>query len=457
MAAFGFMEILVLALLSGGASSTDLVALIPPEHYFKSRDIEISPARAVELANMDPKTPKAQIMQLTALRYLFDETEALKKSPRYLGHRQAIEPIAQGKNAQDGLGFAKEYAQRVLRKLDAGKPDVIKLPPVREDALSWFPAHVKLVAAFDFRHARVQAFAPDPVRDLLKMLPDDAKREMYNYLEQVGNIRLERVAFAMTEIDDKRDESKIYIRLTGKLNEDWAVDAIKKLNPRFEIKSMKDEAGTSIVTAREPKGGPIMALVGNTELLVVGFQGDKGKHEDLLTEILAVRAKKQPNALTGPLKDRIAKVPDKAVALLVADLPKDLRRELAREFHPSLDKVTAFIERVPQGLDLQAESTLPNKDDAGQLVQKIGALRKLGIEELRKEMGRPPEPGFPPIPFQSLINLLESLQVQNKEESVQVRMFVPDGLLQQVGSMAMMFGAPRRLPPPPPPPKIEKN
>ena len=52
-------------------------------------------------------------------------------------------------------------------------------------------------------------------------------------------------AFSLESADGNRVESKIYIRFTGKLTEAWAVDAIKKSNPRFEIKNMKAEDGTS--------------------------------------------------------------------------------------------------------------------------------------------------------------------------------------------------------------------
>src|ERR1043165_213396 len=117
MVAMGFAEILILVLVSGGMTNADLVALIPPQHYFEARQIELTIDKMAEFANKEPKDAKTQIMQLTALRSLADESAKLKKAPKYQVHRQMLEQIAQGKQAQDTLGFAKEFAARVLMKL----------------------------------------------------------------------------------------------------------------------------------------------------------------------------------------------------------------------------------------------------------------------------------------------------------------------------------------------------
>jgi hypothetical protein len=68
-------------------------------------------------------------------------------------------------------------------------------------------------------------------------------------------------------------------------------------------------------------------------------------------------------------------------------------------------------------------------------------LRKLGIDELQKAMQQPLPAGAPPVPFQGMINLMESLQVSNQSENVNVRVLVPNGLIQQLPLMMM----PRRV------------
>jgi hypothetical protein len=190
-------------------------------------------------------------------------------------------------------------------------------------------------------------------------------------------------------------------------------------------------------------------LVGHTDLLIVGHVRDEGDHSKLADEVLEVRAKKKPNASTGALKDRLAKVPAKAVGFVVGEFPEDMKRELSREFNPMPSNITAFAERGNQGLDFNFETNLPNAEDAGKFLQKIGDLRKEGIKSLQDEMQRPRRQGEPEIPFQTLINLLGTIQVQSKGDTVQVGVFVADGLVEQLLNTWAGLIAPRDFAPPP--------
>jgi hypothetical protein len=455
MMGIGFAEIIVLALLSGGLSDTDLITLVQPTHYFKSRQIEISVDRAIELANKDPKDAKTQIMQLSALRYLADESATLKKSTTYADYRKVIEQIAQGKKAQDPEGFARDYANRVLLKLDNAKPEAAKFRPVREDALNWFPANVTIAGALDFRQVRMPGGGGlDPVRDLVKMIPERERNEMYNLFEKSGNIRGERVAFAYTNGTGKGNgDAKIYMRFTGKGNHDWILEMFRSIDGgRMQINQIKDEKGPPIAILQSPNDAPSFVLVGNTDLLVVGYER-RVKQNDLVDEVLDARSKKKPNATSGALKARLAKVPDRAIAFLVGDTPDELLQALAFTFNPVPTNITAWIERTDAGMDVQAHTSMSGVDNADKLVRKVADLRKQGIDELKKAQQQPRRPGERPIPFQSFTNLLESLQVQSNGEAVQVRMVVPDSLVRE---MMNTFRAIAPLDEPPPPKKCSE-
>jgi hypothetical protein len=58
MMAFGFMEILMFALMSGGINSADLVDLVQPTHYFQYRQWEPSADKMADLAGEDPTSSK---------------------------------------------------------------------------------------------------------------------------------------------------------------------------------------------------------------------------------------------------------------------------------------------------------------------------------------------------------------------------------------------------------------
>ena len=438
MFGLGFAEVMVLALLAGGMNNTDLVALVEPQHYFESRQVKVSIDSMIDLALAEPKDGKAQIMQLTALRYLANEADALKKSANYASNRQALEQIAQGKKAQDKLGFAREYAERVLDKLDGKKPATAKTAPIRTDALAWFPADVTLAAALDMRGSGQFGIPNETLKELLKMMPDNQRREMYDFIEKSGNVRLERIAFAYAQ-GPQKGEGKFFIRATGKGSQEALLELFNTINgPRLQSKQIKDAKDVPITLLQNES--PVIMLVGNTDMLVVFNEGAFGpgkKNDELVQDVLTARSKKKPNAAAGKLKDQLARVPDKAVGLLVGEVPDELKREFDRGFGATPAKVIAFMERTPQGLDVQVEAGMANAEDAGKAVQKIGALRKQGIDELQKAMQQPLPAGAPPIPFQGMINLMESLQVQNQNEKLNVRVVVPSGLIQQMPLMMM--------------------
>ncbi len=436
---FGFAEVLMLALLTGGMNDTELVAMIQPKAYFESRRIRLSIDSMIDVAIREPKDNKAQIMQLSALRYLTDESVAFKKADNYASNREAIEEIAQGKRAQDKAGFAKEYAQRMLDKLDGKKPAKTKLEPKRDDLFAWFPADATLVAAMDLRAGQA-ADGKDSVKELLKLLPDREREQMYDMVEKVGNLRLERIALAYSDGNGKND-GRFVLRITGKGSQSGMIELFNAIDGgRLQSKEIKDDKGVPITLLEEPKNrSPVIMLVGNTDLLIVATEDrvNPGKRDDLIQEVLKVRAKKKANAATGKLKDRLAKVPDKAVGFLIGDMPEGAKRALAREFEAVPMHGSVYLERTPQGLQVVAEGGMANADDAGKLVQKIGALRKDGIATLQKEMQIPQRQGDPPIPFQGMINLMESMQVQNQGDKASVRVLVPNTLIQQLPLMLM--------------------
>jgi hypothetical protein len=205
----------------------------------------------------------------------------------------------------------------------------------------------------------------------------------------------------------------------------------------MQSKQIKDDKGDPITLVQNGNNPPVIMLVGNTDLLLVGYQGNAGNHDALVQEVLDARSKKKANATAGKLKDSLAKVSEKAVGLLVGDIPDEMKREFGHVFDVVPPKVIAFMERSPMGLDVQVQAGMANAEEAGKTVQKIGALRKEGIDELKRAMQQPLPPGSPPIPFQGMINLMESLQVSNQTDKVNVRVVVPNALIQQLPLMMM--------------------
>lgn len=446
MMGMGLMEIFMLALLGGGAN-VDLASLLPAPTYFKSRNIDINVDKAIELAAKDPTDGKTQIAQLVALRYLADESAKLKESPNYAQHRQLLEQIAMGRKAQDPQGFAKEYAANVLARLDNAKLPRAAAPSLREDSFRWFPADAKLLAALDTRLARGDSPAKSSFGEIFKrvdMFPQEMLNSAFGVVEKIGNVRIDRIAFAFVEgPPDQEQMGQIYIRVTGKANPAWLLEGFKELN--MQTKTIKGPQGETITTLLQPNRAPGIMLVGDSDVVIAGYQKDTADHEPLLNKVLELRTGKEKHAGEGFLKNEIAKVPDKACGLMVGSLPADAS---AGAPFPLPVMINAHILRTRDALDVNFNGAMANEADAKQFVGEVAKVRKQGIDGL-KQLQNAPAP-IPGLQIPTMMQMLESMQVEAQGSNAKMRMLVPDDML---GAGAMLFGWVARPVAPPPPPK----
>src|SRR5262249_20902147 len=142
----------------------------------------------------------------------------------------------------------------------------------------------------------------------------------------------DRLSFAYTANHKDAQLSRIYIRLTGKLDHQRMIDAYKDLMPGVTVKEHKTFRGQRLTTIEQPNNDPpAMALVGDTDLLMCGFEGNRaGNHMDLLTEMLTVRSGKSKSVLTGPLSATLDRLSPQANGIFAGELPQDLRNQLTR-------------------------------------------------------------------------------------------------------------------------------
>jgi hypothetical protein len=462
----GAMELLMVALLAGGNALPDAVSFVPPRDYFQVREIQVSAEALIELAAKEPKDAKTQVQQLLALRQLDEDAAELKKAPKYADYRRTLEQIAAGAKAQDPQGFAKEYAQRLLARLDGKKPPAVESMPARK-ALDWFPANANLIYITDLTGGGKGSGIGLPLDALFKMIPPQAKNELYGALEEIGNVRVQRIALATApgEMDKKNPRHEIFIRITGKANPDW-IAALAKNKGGLVAEPKKGPAGESLIYLREPEaqpGGqfrrPALALLDDRDLLIAGYDGPLGGPNDKsLEKLFAVRDGRQPGITKGPLQPRLQKISPKAVGLLVADLPPEWNEGFPGGVQVS--KIDAAMVPDQGGLDVHAAVTLSNPQQAATAVQGVSQARKQAIDALKQVQDMPP---FPGLPIVALINALETVQVQQQDEQMLIRLVVPAELMRGLPTMMLAMPvrmqaapAPPQAVPAPPPPKKEE-
>ena len=431
------------------------MSFVPPKHYFETMEVETTFDKMMELATKEGKDGRTQFQQLLAIRHLADEADAFKKSPKYAEQRQILEQIAAGKKANDPQGFAKEHAQKSIAWLDGKNWTPPAAPVLRDDALTWFPANATFAAAWDGRHTKNMLGANPSalVLDFLKMLPPGEQkrifREAYTQAEKFGNIRFDRVALAYVDDEKEPNRSKIYLRFTGKADPQRIVDLLKLSGERFEVKTKKADDGISYIELRDQGSVPAILLIGDSEMVVIGHKRE-GENDILVKETLELRAKKQPDASKGSLKEALAKVPAKACAFMVGTLPEEFRRDIQRGFVEVPSKVQASIEQLPTGFDVHLQGVMAKGADSAMLVEMVAKGRQQAVQGMKQlqNAGQLP-PGFPALPFQSMSNVLESMQINGKGPDVQLRMMVPNDVVQVMPMSLGFFGmAARPLAPP---------
>jgi hypothetical protein len=454
-AGIGFLELLFLVLVGSGGYFPETAHFLDPEDYFRSRQVEVSVIKMMELAATDPASGKTQLAQLLALRYLTDHADQLKKDSNFAQHRQVLDQIAKGQKAHDPQGFSSAHAAHLLHRLEGTKPTA----PVKRavlDGLTWFPDSVNLVACIDFHNlaptANPQLANLRPL--VFKTLPKNDKEKMYAFLEGAGNFRVDRVALALEQGKDKR--LRVLVRYSGKMNHAWiAAQAQAALGNKVQVEEQKAPVKATLITYPMDRDGPAFALIGDDEVLFVAGNDNNAAY---LKEVLNIREKKMGNVASGPLKAKLEQVSPKAVAMVAGKIPDDIHREMKGgpgPFPVFPQVILAQIFHGPQGFDLDARGELDNAEDTRTFIQAVSKLRQASLDGLKKMRAAPNIP--PQLPLAALDKLVESIQIEGQGTQAQLKIFVGNDLMESLPSYFMLELQPEPGVKAPQPPPKEQN
>jgi hypothetical protein len=429
MVGLGMPEILILLLLGYGGGSADLVSVLNPEAYFNSRGIEINLPKMTELAGKDPVDGKTQTAQLLAIGYLQDHAADVKKHKERDRIVELLQQIAQGKRSQDRLGFAKDAARRALARVQGKEIPSLTLPEnsARGDALSWFPADSSLVGSLDGRGLQFPGTAKHKLSSIPLPIPG-VQEELYKFAERVGNVRIDRVSFAYAEVPQNTNQSRIYIRFSGKVDHRRLSKYLQD-DHGLKVQEKKGQRGENITIME--KSPPAWAIVGDTDLILAGYPNQhQGKDHEVLEEALALYAGKGLAATNGLLKGELQKISPKAAALLVGELPPELRKGFAQGAQPFLAsprRVTCDITRGQNRLDLRFAGVFDTPADAQTFTAHVLKLKNDGIK-LVKEL---PEQVAPKEKKDSLLKVLDSITATANAVNGNAQVAVPIETIRQ--------------------------
>jgi hypothetical protein len=399
MVAFGISTRLLLLLVFslGQASSfqTDFLAIVPTEEYLQARQIELRADKLIEIAKSPPRDARGLATQLLAIRWFAENKDKLGEHAKAV--KETLQTLSQGQQ-----GFAKDYAQISLAAIEGRAPPILQVLPkgsVRSQAFEWFPDDATLVGAIDLRtpatsrpDAQTHAAASALHRRFLGIIPPQAMQGLFGLADQIGNFRIDRVAFAYMADPAGRNQQRMFVRITGEGNAKHLHDLIKGNVQNARVEERKGPNGVTMRVISQGGPGPIfmfpvLAFVGDCDLLICGFEGGENpNHLEVFEQAVAVMGGKKPSVARGPFGPGLQTTSEDARALVFGSLPDELRKELNRgPLGVSPLSVAADITSNPDGKGnlLSVRASFGSEADASKFADGIQQLLKAGAEALK--------------------------------------------------------------------------
>jgi hypothetical protein len=391
MVAYGFGQILLLFAMTG-VPVNDIASVLEPGHYLKAHEVELKAEKLVELATHEAKVGKDQLIQLMAIRWLGLHPDDARKA----GAIDALHAVADGKKGQGPHDFAKEHAARALARIEGKRLAPARtVPPgsIRDEALAWFPAEATIFGAFDLRPAE-DATATDPealAKVLARVVPEPEWKPIYDFVDTVGNLRLDRIGFALEMEEQKLEPKRIWVRFSGAGDLSRLEECLATKAPAREVRKRPGDA--AIVIRTQENRPPGFGFIGSTDVIIVGFFEPLGKPLEVVDALLQARAGKRKSVVSGPFADDLKKVNAKSQGVFVAALSDSIQANLMRG-SPFKTFPTRVVAEATGGkvLALRLRAIMKDEEAATAASKTVAQLREQGLRALKD---LPPEVKIP--------------------------------------------------------------
>ncbi len=377
--AIGMIELLALFFFAGGDIKGDLISFVDADDYFQAHSIKVSNDKMLELAATDPKDGVTQARQLLAIRVLGERRAELVNAKAVEKATQLLSDIAAGNKAQDELGFSKVYAEAALARLQGKKLPLQSLPKdsVRKDALSWFPKSATMVAAADIRGGVDSEQTTKKIRDFIaQKLPAPQKEGFFSFVNTVGNASITR--FGLCLIPGEGDTVTVAGRLTGKVLPERLLKFLESIKKAQNVTRKKGPDGKTLTLIKSDNDRESMVFVGVTDFVFCGGNPKAKSSDELLKQVLAIRAGKAPSVLTGSMNSDLKRVSATASGLALGRLPK----AATDQFGMDLKRFFVTSQRAKNGVHVDAEVGMATANEAMKLQQVVLATKMKFLQGL---------------------------------------------------------------------------
>jgi hypothetical protein len=260
---------------------------------------------------------------------------------------------------------------------------------LQDEGLSWFPADATFFGGRDLR-----VFPELSVQQILVLTQvaeriEPRERDLvWKLVSLVG--RLDRLTFAYAADRRRPEQSRIFIRATGAINHQRLAEWFRQEWPGAKLTEEKGPRGEPITLVSSSQSvAPAFALVGNTDLLLAGYQEVSGKHREVVREALEIRAGHGialPAMLWGgPNSPALKEFPSNAWVFLMGQPPEAFK---VLPLFPVLPKSAALTVSGTRAVSFRFQGTFSTSTDAEAFLANLARLRLKGIDILRGPLVR---------------------------------------------------------------------
>jgi hypothetical protein len=298
---------------------------------------------------------------------------------------------------------------------------------LQDEGLGWFPADATFFGGRDLRvfpELSVQQILI--LTQLAERLEPQERDRIWKLVSLVGKI--DRLTFAYAADRQRPERSRIFIRATGAINHQRLAAWLGQEWPGATLIEEKGPHGEPITLVGSSRSvAPAFALVGNTDLVLAGYQVLSGKHLEVVREALEMRAGHGvalPAALHGPYAQDWKEIPANAWVFAMGQPP-----EAFQSLPPFavLPKSVAASVSGTRSVAFRFQGTFATGAEADAFVANLGRLRQKGIDFLRGPLVR-----NSPQAAALLLKTLDGLEATADGNKAQARLQVSEEALNAV-------------------------
>jgi hypothetical protein len=188
------------------------------------------------------------------------------------------------------------------------------------------------------------------------------------------------------------------------------------------------------------RGGPALAIVGDTELIMAGYPGAHGpeqpaKDVEVVEEALQVMAGKKPSIGKGSYAGTLKNSPAQAVGLAVGNLPQKWRQEMTGRGSPFRGFPQDFnvtVTRTAKGASVNFTGAAATAGEAKAFVESVNTLKQQAAEGLKK---LPPIIKLSAKSVDAMQTALKSIKVEAQDALLTGSATIPDEAIRATGEI----------------------